>query len=181
MTITVNVETNQLKTTQTRALLTTEKKHKNTKSFKTQTKASNFVESNRISIKMELQGGFRLLWQQYKALLKKNLTLSWKSKRATFLQLFSSLFFIFLIYCIQEAIKARFATSTDFSIVRDPKALVSPSIPPCEDKFYVKLPCFDFVWSGNESARVRGIVGSIMENNPGRVIPQNKVWYSGFC
>ncbi|KAL5816488.1 hypothetical protein ACOSQ3_024866 [Xanthoceras sorbifolium] len=124
---------------------------------------------------MELRTGIPLLWQQYKALLKKNLVLSWKHKRATFLQLFSSLFFILLIYCIQQAIEARFSTSTDFKTVRDPQALVSPPIPPCEDKFYVKFPCYDFVWSGNESARFQTIVGSIMQNNPGRVIPPNKV------
>ncbi|KAK7836999.1 abc transporter a family member 2 [Quercus suber] len=124
---------------------------------------------------MNLQHGFPLLWQQYTALLKKNLLLSWRNKRSTFLQLFSSFFFIFLIFCIQEAIQARFASSTDFQSVTDPAALVSPPIPPCEDKFYVKLPCYDFVWSGNDSTVARGIAAKIMANNPGRPIPQTKV------
>ncbi|KAK7836996.1 abc transporter a family member 2 [Quercus suber] len=96
---------------------------------------------------MNLQRGFPLLWQQYTALLKKNMLLSWRNKRSTFLQLFSSFFFIFLIFCIQKAIQARFASSTAFQRVTDPATLVSPPIPPCEDKFYVKIPCYDFVMS----------------------------------
>lgn len=126
---------------------------------------------------MNLQRGFPflLLLQQFKALLKKNLLLSWKHKTATSVQLFSSLIFIFLIYCIQEAIEARLSVSTAFKTVLDPRPLVSPPIPPCEDKFYVKSPCFDFLWSGNDSLKVQRIVSSIMHNNPGRAIPSSKV------
>ncbi|KAG6632961.1 hypothetical protein I3843_12G015800 [Carya illinoinensis] len=124
---------------------------------------------------MNLRRGFPLLFQQYTALLKKNLLLSWRNKRATFLQLFSSFFFVFLIFCIQEAIQARYSTSTSYKSVPDPKPLVSPPIPPCEDKFYTKLPCFDFLWSGNETAAARTIVDGIMANNPGRPIPSTKV------
>ncbi|KAG6412263.1 hypothetical protein SASPL_124937 [Salvia splendens] len=124
---------------------------------------------------MELQRGSRLLWQQYKALLFKNLLLSWRNKRSTFLQLFSSLFFIALLFFIQEAIEARYASSSSFRNNADPEALVAPPIPPCEDKYYSRLPCFDFVWSGNDSARIREIVRRIRANNPGRPIPENKV------
>merc|ERR1712070_981929 len=49
---------------------------------------------------MELQYGARLMAQQYTALLRKNAILTWRQKRSAFLQLFSSLFFIFLIFCI---------------------------------------------------------------------------------
>ncbi|XVF11965.1 hypothetical protein REPUB_Repub08aG0074000 [Reevesia pubescens] len=124
---------------------------------------------------MNLQGGFALLYLQFKALLKKNLLLSWRNKRATFLQLFSSLFFIFLIFCIEKATDAQNDNSTAYKVVRDPKPLVAPAIPPCEDKFFVLLPCFDFVWSGNESQTVDRIVRAIRENNPGRPIPDTKV------
>ncbi|PIN20633.1 Lipid exporter ABCA1 [Handroanthus impetiginosus] len=124
---------------------------------------------------MELQRGFPLLGQQYKALLYKNMLLSWRNKHSTFLQLFSSLFFMFLIFCIQEAIKSRYASSSSFETNTDPEPLVAPPIPACEEKFYTKLPCFDFVWSGNESARIREIVRRIRENNPGRPIPAEKV------
>ncbi|KAL8225641.1 hypothetical protein R6Q57_018198 [Mikania cordata] len=124
---------------------------------------------------MELQKGLKLLLQQYKALFTKNLLLAWRNKRATFLQVFSSLFFIFLLFIIQKAIEAQFGSSTAFKTVRDPESLIDPPIPPCEDKYYAKLPCFDFVWSGNDSARIESIVDRIRANNPGRPIPSTKV------
>ncbi|KFK34073.1 hypothetical protein AALP_AA5G099000 [Arabis alpina] len=124
---------------------------------------------------MALQRGLPLLWQQYTALFRKNLLLSWRSKRATFLQLFASFFFILLIFCIQEAMEKSFASSTALKTVTDPTALISPPIPPCEDKFFINVPCFDFVWSGNSSRRVRDIVGAIMANNPGRPISIDRV------
>lgn len=124
---------------------------------------------------MDLQRGFGLLHLQFKALFRKNLLLSWRDKRATFLQLFSSFFFIFLIFCIQKANDARNAKTLAYKVVRDPKPSLAPPIPPCEDKFFVKLPCFDFIWSGNESKAIYRIVEAIRENNPGRPIPKNKV------
>ncbi|XP_062168317.1 ABC transporter A family member 2-like isoform X2 [Alnus glutinosa] len=124
---------------------------------------------------MNLRRGFPLLWQQYAALLQKNLLLSWRNKTATFVQLFSSLFFIFLLFSIQKATEASYSTSMADSSVTDPKPLLLPPIPPCEDKFYTKLPCFDLLWSGNASAAARRIVTNIMANNPGRPIPESKV------
>ncbi|CAL5362177.1 unnamed protein product [Camellia sinensis] len=124
---------------------------------------------------MELRRGLGLLTQQFRALLKKNVLLSWRHKRSTFLQLFSSLIFIFLIFLIQKAIQGRYSSTTIYHNVFDPKPLVSPPIPPCEDKFYIKFPCFDFIWSGNDSTRIRSIVTRILANNPGRPIPSNKV------
>lgn len=124
---------------------------------------------------MNLQSGLPLLLQQFKALFKKNLLISLRNKRAIFLQLFASFFFIFLMFCIQKSIETRLSRSS-FSInIAEPEPLVFPQIPPCEDKFYVKLPCYDFVWSGNGSARIHSIVAAIMTNNPGRTIPSNKV------
>ncbi|KAF3590535.1 hypothetical protein DY000_02026382 [Brassica cretica] len=124
---------------------------------------------------MTLIEGMPLLYQQFTALFKKNLLLSWRNKSATCLHLFSSFFFIFLIFCIQEAMKASDVSSSADVNIPDPKASASSPIPPCEDKFYVKLPCYDFVWSGNQSRRVSDIVSAIMANNPGRPIPTNKV------
>ncbi|XP_059638775.1 ABC transporter A family member 2-like [Cornus florida] len=123
---------------------------------------------------MELQSGWTVLLQQFKALFTKNLLLAWRNKRSTFVQLFSSFFFIFLIVLIQKATHSRLASSTAFQNVVDPKPLVSPTIPPCEDKHYVKLPCFDFVWSGNASSRIEKIITRILANNPGRPIPSHK-------
>ncbi|KAL5544416.1 hypothetical protein UlMin_008200 [Ulmus minor] len=124
---------------------------------------------------MKLQSGFPLFLQQFKALLWKNLLLSWRNKRVTFLQLFASFFFVFLIFCAQKSIEARFSSSTSNKRVIDPDPVVSPPIPRCEDKYYIKLPCYDFIWSGNGSVRIRSIVNAIMANNPGMPIPSSKV------
>ncbi|GKV14092.1 hypothetical protein SLEP1_g25013 [Rubroshorea leprosula] len=76
----------------------------------------------------------------------------------------------------QESRKASQAqTDSSTAVLRDPKPLVALAIPPCEEKYYIKLPCFDFLWSGNESQRVASIVTAIMANNPGRPIPDGKV------
>ncbi|XP_018511308.2 ABC transporter A family member 11 isoform X2 [Brassica rapa] len=71
--------------------------------------------------------------------------------------------------------KASEASSSAYKNVTDPMLLFSLPILPCEDKFFVKLPCYDFVWSGNNRRRVTDIVSAIMANNPGRPIPTNKV------
>ncbi|KAF9667756.1 hypothetical protein SADUNF_Sadunf15G0056500 [Salix dunnii] len=124
---------------------------------------------------MELVQGFPLLYQQFTALFKKNLLLSWRNKSATFLQLFSSFFFMFLLFGIEKATESRTKTSTGFKTVTNPQPMWEPPIPPCEDKFYVKMPCFDFVWSGNDSTRIANIVTAIMINNPNRQIRSDKV------
>ncbi|WOL00343.1 ABC transporter A family member 2 isoform X1 [Canna indica] len=124
---------------------------------------------------MELKSGLPLAAQQYEALLRKNVILTWRHKKSAALQLFSSLFFIFLIFCIDKAVKSRFSSTTAYSNVRDPKPIVEPPIPPCEDKFFINTPCYDFLWSGNGSTRVASIVSAIMRNNPGRKIPGEKV------
>ncbi|XP_062116462.1 ABC transporter A family member 2-like [Humulus lupulus] len=124
---------------------------------------------------MKLGSGFELFVQQYKALFWKNVLLSWRNKKATFFQLFASFLFIFLIFVTQKAIDARFSYSTSHRTLMNPQPLVAPPIPPCEDKFYLINHCFDFIWSGNGSARIQRIVAAIMENNPGRPIPSTKV------
>uniref|UniRef100_A0A8R7RD17 ABC transporter domain-containing protein n=1 Tax=Triticum urartu TaxID=4572 RepID=A0A8R7RD17_TRIUA len=124
---------------------------------------------------MELLSGPALAWQQYRSLLRKNAALAWRHRRSSALQLLSSLLFIFLIFCIDRAVRSRFSYTTAYQNVRDPKALVAPPIPPCEDKFFVKTPCYDFLWSGGGSARVSALVDAIRRNNPGRTIPAEKV------
>jgi hypothetical protein len=124
---------------------------------------------------MELLSGGALTWQQYRSLLRKNATLTWRHRRSAALQLFSSLVFIFLIFCIDRAVRSRFSSTTAYRNVPDPAALVAPPIPPCEDKFFIKSPCYDFLWSDGGSARVRGLVDAIRRNNPGRPIPADKV------
>uniref|UniRef100_A0A6N2NHT2 ABC transporter domain-containing protein n=1 Tax=Salix viminalis TaxID=40686 RepID=A0A6N2NHT2_SALVM len=124
---------------------------------------------------MELVQGFPLLYQQFTALFKKNILLSSRNKSATFLQLFASFFFMFLLFCIEKATESQTKTTTGFKTVRNPQPMWEPPIPPCEEKFYVRKPCYDFVWSGNDSAVIGTIVQSIMINNPTRPIPAAKV------
>ncbi|XP_057761178.1 ABC transporter A family member 2-like [Arachis stenosperma] len=124
---------------------------------------------------MEVTSGFALLFQQFSALLRKNLLLSWRNRKATLLQVLSPLFFMFLIFAIDKAIKAQYSNTTYYKSVPEPPLRPSPSIPPCENKFFVKLPCYDFVWSGDRNPRIRTIVEAIMNNNPGRTIPPSKV------
>ncbi|XP_004301161.1 PREDICTED: ABC transporter A family member 2-like [Fragaria vesca subsp. vesca] len=123
---------------------------------------------------MELVSGFPLLLQQFTALFKKNLLLAWRHKVGTTVHLFSSFFFIFLIFCIEKAINVHNASSPENKSVTDPEPLVSPPIPPCEDKDFIKKPCYDFVWSGDDPL-INDIVDAIRDNNPGRRIPAEKV------
>nr|GLL35564.1 ABC transporter A family member 9-like [Ipomoea trifida] len=123
----------------------------------------------------ELQRGFPLLRQQTTALLKKNILLSLRNKRTTFLHLFSSLFFIALLFGIQKATDYRSRHPSAVSAVPDPQAATNPAIPACEHKLFIKRPCFDFAWSGSSSSRIQAIVAGILANNPGRPIPASKV------
>uniref|UniRef100_A0A6M2F1H9 ABC transporter domain-containing protein n=1 Tax=Populus davidiana TaxID=266767 RepID=A0A6M2F1H9_9ROSI len=124
---------------------------------------------------MELVQGLPLLYQQFTSLFKKNILLSSRNKSATFLQLFASFFFMFLLFCIEKATESRTNTTTGFDTVRNPQPMWEPPITPCEEKFYVKKPCYDFVWSGNGSTAITNIVTAIMQNNPNRQIPSDKV------
>ncbi|KAM3374694.1 ABC transporter A family member 9 [Capsicum galapagoense] len=125
---------------------------------------------------MELQqSGFSLFWQQTIALLKKNFLLSMRNKTATFLQLFSSLFFLGLLFGIQKVMVFQAKHPSGIGEVNDPQDVVNPSIPSCEHKFFMKRPCYDFVWSGNGNKRIESIVDGILANNPGRPIHPSKV------
>ncbi|CAM8920749.1 unnamed protein product [Rhodiola kirilowii] len=124
---------------------------------------------------MELRTGFPLLIQQFTALWKKNFLLAWRNRRATILQVMVSFFFLLMIFCIDHAIDYNNKNDFESQDVKEPKAFSPGPIPPCEDNLYVITPCFDFVWSGPNSARIQGIVDAIRINNPGRSIPPEKV------
>ncbi|MCL7030568.1 hypothetical protein MKW94_023908 [Papaver nudicaule] len=118
--------------------------------------------------------GIPLFIQQFIALFKKNIILSWRNRKSFLSQLFSPAVFILLLVGVEKVLNSGFG-STQTIEVRDPEALIIPPIPPCEKKFYVQLPCYDFAWSGNQSPRIQSIVEKIMLNNPGRPIPADKV------
>uniref|UniRef100_A0A2N9H3Q6 ABC transporter domain-containing protein n=1 Tax=Fagus sylvatica TaxID=28930 RepID=A0A2N9H3Q6_FAGSY len=122
---------------------------------------------------MALQSGFPLLCQQYRALFRKNLLLAKRNKRSTLVQLFTSIIFVLLLFCIDKG--ERLSSLASYLNVTDPKPVASFPIPPCEDKAHIRKPCFDFVWSGKGSARIKSIVTGIINNNPGRQIPKSKV------
>ncbi|XP_073143573.1 ABC transporter A family member 2-like [Henckelia pumila] len=123
---------------------------------------------------MEMLTGFPLLMQQTLALLKKNCILCLRHKKITFIQLFSSIIFMALMFGIKK-INNYSEKHPVMDAVPDPKPVTDLSIPPCEDMFFIKVPCYDFVWSGGQSGRIDTIVSGIMANNPGRPIPFDKV------
>jgi hypothetical protein len=114
--------------------------------------------------------GFSLYQQQLKALLLKNAKLAWRNKIATLLQLASSFFFIFLIFAISKAIEASNRGTTNFKDLLNPSPEGITSIPACESGYYIKSPCYDFLWSGNTSSRITQLVENIAKRNPGRSI-----------
>ncbi|KAI3943513.1 hypothetical protein MKW92_035273 [Papaver armeniacum] len=118
--------------------------------------------------------GIPLLIQQFGALFKKNIILSLRNKKAFIGQLFSPVVFILLLVGVERVMNSGYMSSRTVD-VPDPAPLTIPPIPPCETKFYVQLPCYDFAWSGSASPRIQSIVEKIMSNNPGRPIPSNKV------
>ncbi|XP_074316992.1 ABC transporter A family member 2-like [Silene latifolia] len=112
--------------------------------------------------------GLLLLLQQWKGLTKKNMLMCLRNKRATLLQFLAPFITMFILYLVSKAASLSASQS-------DRPLMVVQSIPPCETKFYVRQPCFDFVWSGNSSVKAIHIVSRIMANNPGRPIPSHKV------
>ena len=112
-----------------------------------------------------------LMIQQAMALMRKNLWIAIRNKRSTLLQFIAPFIFLFFLFAVIKSSRI----SYDSPDLRDPPPVISPSIPPCEIKFHIRRPCFDFVWSGNSSRTANLIVSRIMANNPGRPIPPSKV------
>ncbi|KAK9669274.1 hypothetical protein RND81_13G120800 [Saponaria officinalis] len=119
-----------------------------------------------------LISGTPLLVQQWRALVNKNMKIASRNKRATLIQILAPFIFMFLFYVVEKTLSL---SSWSLPELKAPPSTVVQGIPPCETKFYVKRPCFDFVWSGNSSRRAHDIVSRIMANNFGRPISSNKV------
>ena len=86
------------------------------------------------------------VYRQTLALLLKNYTLSIRNRTTTFLRVFSSAFFILLIFLVNEGLKARFSVETFFKDLPNPEAAAINPIPPCVPK-YRKADCITFVYS----------------------------------
>eukprot|EP00271_Cylindrocystis_brebissonii_P002761 TRINITY_DN13562_c0_g1_i1.p1 TRINITY_DN13562_c0_g1~~TRINITY_DN13562_c0_g1_i1.p1 ORF type:complete len:960 (+),score=162.56 TRINITY_DN13562_c0_g1_i1:682-3561(+) len=119
--------------------------------------------------------GFSLFLQQFSSLFVKNAILAWRNRTATALQLGASFFFIFLIWCVNEAIQAAQNNTTTFKNLAVPDIVSVPQIPTCESGYFIKSPCYDLLWSGNGSAIITSLVANLTANNPGRPIPSSKV------
>lgn len=115
-------------------------------------------------------GGLFLFFQQCEALLVKNAILAWRNRLATFLQLFASFFFVFLIFAVEKAVQASLSSRTEFQNIYSPTPTPIPAIRACQNAYYIKPPCYDFLYSGNESAVIRSLAYNMSVNNPGRPI-----------
>ena len=88
------------------------------------------VESD---FKSSAEGGnfFKDVPRQILALTRKNFILAYRNRTATFLRIFSSFFFILLIYLVNVGLKARFSADPFFTNYPNPPRTVIPGIPAC--------------------------------------------------
>ncbi|GJP41806.1 hypothetical protein CLOM_g1449 [Closterium sp. NIES-68] len=119
--------------------------------------------------------GIKLFFQQFKALMIKNALLAWRNRTATFLQLCSSFFFILLVFIVDVSIKAALTNYTEFRDTATPKVVEVQPIMACQNAMNIVKPCYDFLWSGNNSRIITSLVQNISANNPGRPIPPSSI------
>ncbi len=84
--------------------------------------------------------------RQIYALLIKNYILCYRNRTATFLRIFSSLFFILLIFLVNEGLKARYATESFYKDYPNPPRKVIEGIPACVRKASSSF-CVTFVYA----------------------------------
>eukprot|EP00899_Mesostigma_viride_P019985 jgi/Mesvir1/27989/Mv20188-RA.1 len=119
--------------------------------------------------------GFRLFVQQTWALVWKNVLLSWRSPRATSLQLLSSLFFIFLVWVIDRAIQDARSDNTGFRDLRNPVPAPAKQIPLCTDMWFrdTSKNCYTLTYSPRGPVTDRIVAAIAANNDP--VIPSEQV------
>jgi hypothetical protein len=76
---------------------------------------------------------------------------------------------------VAKAIDAQNKGKTAFKSVRNPEPFLIPGLPACETGYYIKQPCYDFVYAPDNLSSVNSIVQSMRAQNPGRTIPPEKV------
>ncbi|GAA0159193.1 ATP-binding cassette [Lithospermum erythrorhizon] len=124
---------------------------------------------------MDFLTGFPLIMQQTKTLVRKNFILTMRNKRIALIQITIPFIFMGMLYGMRKSSTFLSNLPGLGNAVRDPKRITDFAIPPCEDKLLIRNPCYDFAWSGSGNPRIEGIVKRIMEANPGRPIPPDKV------
>jgi hypothetical protein len=78
-------------------------------------------------------------------MLKKEYILAYRNRTATFLRLFSSFFFVLLIYLVKEGLSARYSLDPYFKDYPEPSRQVIEGIPPCVPKLGSST-CFTFIY-----------------------------------
>ena len=97
---------------------------------------------------LNFQGGsyWKDVYLQTLALLKKNCILAQRNKTSSFLRIFSPVFFILLIFLVNEGLKARFAIETFFRDLPNPTSEQIQAIPSCTP-MYGMSDCVTFVYT----------------------------------
>ena len=84
--------------------------------------------------------------RQIFALTRKNFILAYRNRTATFLRIFSSFFFILLIFLVNEGLKARFAIDPYYKDYPQPPRQPIEGIPACTPKVGSKV-CYSFAYT----------------------------------
>jgi hypothetical protein len=83
--------------------------------------------------------------RQILALTKKNFLLAYRNRTATFLRIFSSCFFILLIFLVNEGLMSRYAAEPYFRDYPSPPSQKIDGIPLCTPKYGMRT-CLTFVY-----------------------------------
>lgn len=86
--------------------------------------------------------------------------------------------FILLVFVINKAISAGNQSIARNTLQPHTSADAISAIPPCEDDLYANVPCWDVIYTPNDSTVVDAIVQGIQTNNAGRIIPNTKVSFA---
>ena len=121
-----------------------------------------------------LETGWKLWFQQLKALLWKNFTLARRNKTVTSLRYVATLLFMLLTYGVDQAIQIRRKEGTESNNLVHPIPEKVNSIPRCEDQMFRLLPCKDFLYAPSGDPTVEKLVAAIRANND-PPIPATKV------
>jgi hypothetical protein len=84
--------------------------------------------------------------RQIFALTRKNFILAYRNRTATFLRIFSSFFFILLIFLVNEGLKARFAIDPFYKDYPEPPRQPIEGIPACTPKVGSSI-CYTFAYT----------------------------------
>jgi hypothetical protein len=99
---------------------------------------------------------FKDIPRQIMALTRKNFILAYRNRTATFLRIFSSFFFVLLIFLVNIGLKARFSADPYFKDFPSPPRTVIPGIPDCISKTGV-TSCITFAYAPASDSSGAGI------------------------